>query len=67
MVLAGDPNSSYFHKCANGRRRKLHIAMLEVNVQEMVEPEELKAHITDYYKCLFGSRELADMHLVMDL
>jgi hypothetical protein len=30
-ILAGDSNSSYFHKCANGRRRKIQITMLEVD------------------------------------
>jgi len=66
-LLAGDSNSSYFHKCANGRRRKMHISMLEVNGQEVVEPHSLRAHITDYYKRLFGSEDVADMHLDRDL
>lgn len=28
-ILEGDANTSYFHKCANGRKRKMHIATLE--------------------------------------
>ena len=66
-LLAGDSNSSYFHKCANGRRRKMHMSMLEVNGQEVVEPHSLRAHITDYYKRLFGSEEVPNMHLDKDL
>jgi len=65
-LLAGDSNSSYFHKCANGRR-KMHISMLEVNSQEVVEPGNLRDHIMDYYKRLFGSEDVADMYLDMDL
>jgi hypothetical protein len=30
-ILVGDSNSSCFHKCANGRRRKMQITMLEVD------------------------------------
>jgi len=37
-ILAGDSNFSYFHKCANGRRRKMSITMLEVDGQETVDP-----------------------------
>jgi len=66
-LLAGDSNSSYFHKCANGRRRKMHISMLEVDGQETVDPQSLRSHITDYYKSLFGSEKVADMHLEANL
>lgn len=66
-ILAGDSNSSYFHKCANGRRRKMNIAMLEASGQELVDHQELKLHITNYYKSLFGSEKTADMHLDTDL
>jgi hypothetical protein len=48
-LLAGDSNSSYFHKCANGRRRKMHISMLEVDGQEMVEPHSLRVHISQIF------------------
>jgi hypothetical protein len=49
-LLEGDPNSSYFHKCANGRKRKIQVTMLEVDGSEVVDPTCLKTHITDYYK-----------------
>ena len=45
----------------------MHISMLEVNGQEVVEPDSLRDHITEYYKKLFGSEEVADMHLERDL
>ena len=45
----------------------MHISMLEVNGQEVVEPDSLRDHITEYYKRLFGSEDVADMYLDMDL
>lgn len=62
-LLAGDSNSSYFHECANGRRRKMQIAMLESDGQEIIDTQQLKEHVTNYYKQLFGSAETANMHL----
>jgi len=66
-LLVRDSNSSYFHKCANGRRRKMHISMLKVDGQEVLEPQSSRLHITEYYKKLFGSEDVADMHLEMDV
>lgn len=66
-ILAGDSNSSYFNKCADGRRRKMHITMLAMKGQEVVEAQFLKEHITSYYKQLFGDADVADMHLDQDL
>lgn len=66
-ILAGDSNSNYFHKCANGRRSKMKISMLEVEGHEVVDPQCFKEHITNYYKQLFGKAEVADMHLDHDL
>ena len=62
-ILDGDSNTSYFHKCANGRRRKMQIKMLEIDGEEIVEDTILKTHITECYKQLFGSEDVADMHL----
>lgn len=62
-MLQGDSNSNYFHKCANGRKRKMQVSMLEVDGLEITNPVTLRDHITDYYKQLFGKVEVANMHL----
>jgi hypothetical protein len=66
-LLAGDSNSSYFHKCANRRRRKMHISILEVEGKEVMEPQSLRSYITEYYIKLFRSKDVVDMHLEMYL
>jgi hypothetical protein len=65
-ILQGDSNSSYFHKCANGRRRKMLINMLEIDVVEVTDQKALSDHISDYYKQLFGKAEVANIHLDTD-
>ena len=62
-ILQGDSNSSFFHKCANGRKRKKAIFSLEDRDKVLTEKEELKKHISDYYKVLFGREEEINMHL----
>ena len=41
--------------------------MLEVDNQEVIDPQHLRDHVTKYYKQLFGSAEVADMHLDLEL
>lgn len=45
----------------------MKISMLEVDGQETVDPQCLKEHITNYYKQLFRSEEVAGIHLDMGL
>ena len=66
-LLEGDMNTGYFHKVANGRKRKMHISVLEQNDQMFETPEQLKIHITNYYKNMFGRVELPDIHLEPDM
>jgi uncharacterized protein (DUF362 family) len=45
----------------------MHISMLEVDGQETIDPQSLRTHITNYYKSLFGSEEVANKHLEVNL
>ena len=62
-LLEGDSNTAFFHKCANGRKRKMTIHSLEKDGATLTENAELREHITQYYKKLFGKKETADIHL----
>jgi hypothetical protein len=53
-LLKGDNNTSYFHKCANGRKRKNNIISLESEGQMIEGDENILKHATDYYTDLFG-------------
>ena len=53
-LLEGDLNTSYFHRIANGRRRKNSVQSLQ-NGEILIEGiENLIQHATEYYKELFG-------------
>jgi hypothetical protein len=53
-LLKSDTNTSYFHKCANGRKRKNNIISLESEGQMIEGDENILKHATDYYTNLFG-------------
>jgi hypothetical protein len=70
-LLEGDANTKYFHLLANGRHRKTRIFRLE-NGNTIIEGDaQLKEHITNYYKDLFGPQDnigmMLDEHLVQDI
>jgi hypothetical protein len=52
MDASGDANTSFFHTCANDRRRKTRICSLETSDQSII-----RAHIVEFYKKLFDARE----------
>jgi len=64
--LEGDSNTSFFHKCANGRKRKSTIHTLEEGDTVLTEKDELRRHITKYYKKLFDQEEPTNVHLHND-
>ena len=66
-ILQGDSNTSFFHKCANGRKRKSTITSLEDGERIISDLEELKTYITTFYKKLFGQEEIADIHLTEEI
>lgn len=49
-LLQGDNNTSYFHKIANGRRRKHIISQLHDGDVEIKGTKLLVKHATEYYK-----------------
>jgi hypothetical protein len=54
-LLEGDDNTKYFHLVANGKHRRQCIYSLEDDAGACIsDEEELKKHITSYYKNLFG-------------
>ena len=53
-LLQGDSNTSYFHKIANGRKRKNTVHSLDNNGSLIEGTDNLLAHATSYYKELFG-------------
>ena len=66
-ILQGDSNTAFFHKCANGRKRKTLIKSLEEEGRGISGPVELRQHIDAYYKMLFGREQTEDIHLIEDL
>jgi hypothetical protein len=55
-LLEGDDNTKYFQLAANGKYWKKIFYNLEDGNGVHIE-EELKRHITNYYKGLFGKPE----------
>jgi hypothetical protein len=53
-LLEGDANTKYYHLLANGRHRKTRIFQLEDGNDIISGDAQLKKHITNYYKTLFG-------------
>jgi mannosylglycoprotein endo-beta-mannosidase len=56
-LLEGDANTKYYHLLANGRHRKTRIFLLEDGNNIISDDAQLKMHITNYYKILFGPLE----------
>jgi hypothetical protein len=53
-ILEGDSNTTYFHRLANGRRRKCMIEFLETEKGRITEQLDMVDHIYEFYKKLFG-------------
>jgi hypothetical protein len=63
-LLEGDDNTKYFQLVANGKHSKQRIYSLEDdNGTSTVDEEELKKHITSYYKGLFGKPNQTSVEL----
>jgi hypothetical protein len=62
-LLEGDANTKYFHLLANGHHRKTRIFQLPDGDNIISGDEELKKHITTYYRGLFVRPEESSITL----
>lgn len=53
----GDRNTKFFHQVANAHRQMNLISRMRVNGRELVNEEEIKGGIVDFYQNLFLSQE----------
>jgi hypothetical protein len=53
-LLKGDNNTDYFHRIANGKKRKNAIFSLQHGEITIEGEKEILVHATNYYKDLFG-------------
>lgn len=66
-LLKGDNNTKYFHKIANGRKRKNTVISLESEGNIIEGDENLLNHATAYYSELFGPGEDHNVHIDSNL
>uniref|UniRef100_J3LGX6 CCHC-type domain-containing protein n=1 Tax=Oryza brachyantha TaxID=4533 RepID=J3LGX6_ORYBR len=62
-LLKGDKNTSYFHKIANGKRRKSLIHSLVEDGRITEDEEDLSSHIVEFYKNLFRADSFSSIHM----
>jgi hypothetical protein len=62
-LLKGDNNTKYFHRIANGRKRKNIVISLECDGNIIEGDENLLKHATEYYSELFGPTDEHNIHL----
>lgn len=62
-LLKGDCNTAFFHKIANGKKRKNTIFSLKHNDQIIEGDDALVDHATSFYKELFGPFAPSGIHL----
>ena len=65
-LLEGDDNTRFFHLVANGKHRKQHIYKLENDQGVVVGDDQLKSHITQFYKNLFETPDTSEITLMED-
>jgi hypothetical protein len=56
-LLKGDNNTEYFHRIANGKKRKQTIFTMKCGDRTISGDAQLVKHATEYYKNLFGPGE----------
>ena len=63
-LLEGGDNTKFFHLVANGKHRKQYIYKLENDQGVVVGDDQLKSHITQFYKNLFGTPDVSEITLM---
>jgi hypothetical protein len=66
-LLQGDSNTAYFHRMANGCKRKSPIFSLKHGDSVVQGDEDLLSHATEFYKNLFGPVEDRGVRLSADV
>lgn len=66
-LLKGDNNTTFFHRCANGRKRKNTIITLEDGDKIIEGDQNLLAHATKYYTELFGPGQSCHIQIDPDI
>ncbi|XP_073360631.1 uncharacterized protein [Aegilops tauschii subsp. strangulata] len=62
-LLKGDLNTDYYHKIANGRKRKNTIHSVKVGDVEIEGTDNLITHATEFYKNFFGPAPGNEFHM----
>jgi hypothetical protein len=57
QIIEGNNNTKYFQLVANGKHKKQRIFSLEDDEGIRIEEADLKHHITNYHKTLFGKTD----------
>jgi hypothetical protein len=53
----------FFHTSANGRRRKTRICSIESDTGILTDQVDIRKHIVEFFKSLFGSTRVNNTHL----
>jgi hypothetical protein len=63
----GDRNTRFFHSCCSERKRRNRIIKLKTENGDTIErQEELKQHISDYYKLLFTAQPTTNLSELLE-
>lgn len=66
-IVEGDRNTEFFHRVANGRRRKCSIPFLIDSERVLNSQEEMSRHIVEFYKSLFRADPPSNIHLAQEM
>lgn len=62
-LLKGDNNTDFFHRIANGKKRKNTIFCLQNENEQIEGDEKILEHATQYYKDLFGPSDSPNIQM----